>query len=106
VNNERRVLRDNTSVDDENGRRELEKRAPPEFCENFKFEFSIDGTKTVWNRDKFLEQNKNLERVLEVVKLVEDPNLTGGEEKEVELAFRLTGCGNDKTFQLTHVYWA
>jgi hypothetical protein len=117
VNNERRVLRSNNSTlhvaqrstslgDGEQGKRELGKRKPPEFCDNFKFEFSIDGTKSVWNKDKFQQQNKNLERVVEVVKLVEDPNLTGGEEKEVELAFRLTGCGNEKTFQLTHVYWA
>lgn len=120
MNNERRVLRGNNStytggsgnksvsivfIDDEQERRAL-KKSPPEFCSNFKFEFSIDGKKTVWDKDQFQQHNKELARVVEVVKLVEDPNLTGGKEKEVELAFRMTGCGHDKTFQLTHVYWA
>lgn len=123
MNNEKRVLRGNnyTFFSYDKGLRDGESstilgdgvqqkrelgRKPPEYCSNFKFEFSIDGQKTQWNKDQFQKQNKILERVVEVVKLVEDPNLTGGQEKEVELAFRMTGCGNDKTFQLTHVYWA
>lgn len=85
-------------------RRDLKKQ-PPEWCEDFKFEFSIDGKKTTWNKEQFLEKNKNLQRVVEVVKLVEDPNLTGGKEKEVEVAFRMIGC-EKKTFSLTHIYWA
>lgn len=124
MNNERRALRGNNSTfvalkniprdigsdavftHEQQERRELGKRKAPEYCQNFKFEFFIDGKKTVWNKGQFLQQIKNLDRVVEVVKLTEDPNLTGGEEKEVELAFRMTGCGNDKNFQLTHVYWA
>jgi hypothetical protein len=85
-------------------RRQL-KKSPPEWCDDFKFEFLVDGKKTTWNKDQFLEQNKNLQRVVEAVKLVEDPNLTGGKEKEIEVAFRMVGC-EKKTFKLTHVYWA
>lgn len=85
-------------------RRDL-KQKPPEWCDDFKFEFSIDGKKTTWSKDQFLEENKNLQRVVEAVKLIEDPNLTGGKEKEIEVAFRMVGC-EKKTFKLTHVYWA
>ena len=84
--------------------RELKEKAP-EWCDDFKFEFSIDGKKTTWDKDRFLKENKNLQRVVEAVKLIEDPNLTGGKEKEIEIAFRMIGC-EKKTFKLTHVYWA
>jgi hypothetical protein len=80
----------------------------PEYCDQFTFEFSIDGGEvTSWNQEQFLQNKHDIQRVVEIVTLAEDPGLTGGVEKEVEVAFRMTGCGsNGKTFQLTHVYWA
>ena len=82
------------------------KQLPPGYCDSFRFEFAIDGVITSWNRDEFEQRRAGIQRVVEVVKISEDPLLTGGEEKEIEFAMRLSGCGIAKQFQLSHVYWA
>lgn len=95
VNNERNLLRQ---------RREL-KRESPKYCDDFHFEFAIDGKITSWNLEQFKEANKNIQRVVEVFTLLDDPAYVK-EEKDVELAIRMRGCGNTKVFSLTHIYWA
>merc|ERR1712224_879905 len=94
---------------EENGHRNL-KPKPPDYCADFKFEYSIDGKVTSLNKGEYQRRSAHIQRVVEVIKLSEDPNITGGEEKEVEVAFRMSGCpnsgGDAKTFQLTHIYWA
>jgi hypothetical protein len=82
------------------------RRLAPSLCEAFKFEFAIDGQVTSWSKDEFLEHRKDVQRVVETVTILKDPNFTGGVEKEVEVAFRLTGCGRDTTFFFSHIYWA
>ena len=83
------------------------KADPPEFCDNFRFEFAIDGKITSWDKDTFMANNKNAQRVVELQTLMDDPNFTS-EPKDVEFAVRMTGCGDStkKTFCLTHVYFA
>jgi len=78
----------------------------PDYCPDFKFEFAIDGKLTSWNYEKFMENYGKIQRVVEVVKLAEDSSITGGVEMEIELAFRITGCTNEKMMQITHLYWA
>jgi hypothetical protein len=83
------------------------KREPLEFCDDFHFDFSVDGNMTTYDLDQFKEANKNVQRVVEVFTMLDDPNyVKKGEEKDVELAIRMRGCGRDKVFSLTHVYWA
>eukprot|EP00536_Pseudo-nitzschia_multiseries_P015039 jgi/Psemu1/216711/e_gw1.811.19.1 len=84
----------------------LLKAKVPDYCPEFKFEFAIDGKVTSWNYDQYMENMFVMQRVVEVLKIVEDPNLTGGEEKEIEFAFRITGCKNEKVMHFTHLYWA
>ena len=48
----------------------------------------------------------SLQRVVEVVKLLDDPAYTGGETEEVELAIRMVGCGTSRVHLVNHVYWA
>ena len=78
----------------------------PDYCPEFKFEYAIDGKVTSWNYDQYMENMGHIQRVVEVVKIVEDPSITGGKEKEIEFAFRITGCKNEKMMQITHLYWA
>ena len=85
--------------------REL-KIQPAPFCDDFKFEFAIDGKITSWNLREWQENNKIVQRVVELATLLDDPNYTGGETKNVELAIRIGGCGRVKNFGLTHIYWA
>jgi len=117
VNNERRDLYDErggsflrssqcmngTACDDEG--RQLKAKVP-EYCPEFKFEFAIDGKITSWDHKEYMEHMGHIQRVVEIVHIVEDPTITGGVEKEIEFAFRITGCKNEKTMQITHIYWA
>ena len=90
---------------DDHGRK-LGKKPPPEFCDEFKFEYAIDGKITSLKRDEFLERKVDVQRVVETITILEDPEYTGGEEKEVEIAIRIVGCGRKKVFRMSHIYWA
>jgi len=78
----------------------------PEYCDDFKFEFAIDGKVTTWDKKQYDEHYKHIQRVVEIIKIAEDPSITGGEEKEIEFAFRILNCGNEKSMRLSHLYWA
>jgi len=78
----------------------------PDYCADFRFEFAIDGKVTTLTKNEFIARKAVIQRVIEVVKIAEDTSITGGDEKEVEFAFRMTGCTNNKTFKVTHIYWA
>jgi len=91
------------SYDDEG--RQLKSKVP-DYCPKFKFEFAINGKVTSWDYGKFIENMGHIQRVVEVLKIVEDPSITGGVEKEIEFAFRITGCDNVKMMSITHLYWA
>jgi hypothetical protein len=86
-------------------RRGLKKQQIP-FCPEFRFEYAVDGRITSLNLTEWQAASKNIQRVVEVVKLLDDPNYTGGKEVEVEVAVRITGCARSKVFQLTHIYWS
>jgi len=79
------------------------KTSPPEYCEEFRFEFSIVGKIPSYNKEEFLSHKQDLQRV---VTLLNDPSYTSGAEKEVEVAIRMAGSGHIKNFLLTHVYWS
>ena len=93
----------NTLEDDEG--RQLKAKVP-EYCPEFKFEFAIDGKITSWDHATYMEHNFHAQRVVEIIKIAEDSSITGGTEKEVEFAFRITGCKNEKTMDWSHIYWA
>ena len=82
------------------------KQQPKPWCDEFKFEYAIDGKITTLGKDQWLEKKKDVQRVVETQVLLDDPKYTGGKEKEVEVAIRITGCGHDKVFNLNHVYWS
>jgi hypothetical protein len=89
------------------GRRLKKKKSNvPDYCPEFHLEWAIDGKVTSLNLTEFNEQKKRLQRVIDMVVLLKDPDYTGGEEKEVEVAVRMTGCGRIKTFRMSHIYWS
>eukprot|EP00934_Nitzschia_sp_Nitz4_P005318 Nitzschia sp. Nitz4//scaffold398_size17708//4157//6632//NITZ4_008802-RA/size17708-augustus-gene-0.22-mRNA-1//1//CDS//3329550300//5308//frame0 len=77
----------------------------PEYCDDFRFEYAIDGVEHSLNKEEFLAKRMEAQRVVELVVLLNDPNFTNGESKQVELAMRMTGCGRVKVFKFTHIYW-
>lgn len=78
----------------------------PNNCDNFTFEYAIDGKVTSWDKAAWDANRKELQRVAHLWQLMDNPDYTGAAEKDVELAIRLTGCDRQTTFGLSHVYWA
>ena len=77
-----------------------------DYCAELRFEYAIDGKITSLSLDEFQAKRQQVQRVVETVTLLNDPNYTGGMEQEVEVAFRITGCAQTHAFKITHVYWA
>jgi len=77
----------------------------PELPDQFAFEYAIDGVVTTLSKDQFLDQKKQIQRVVETITILDDPNFTT-EAKDVEIAIRLRGSGSSIVFGVSHVYWA
>ena len=56
-------------------------------------------------KDEFLNEKKQIQRVVETLTILDDPNFTS-DSKNVEIAIRLVGTGKDIVFGVSHVYWA
>lgn len=113
VNNERDLLSKPATIEEpdyddvgEWKNRNL-KRQPNPYCDDFHFDFAVDGKITTYNATEFQQANNEIQRVVECFTMLDDAKYVNeGEEKDVELALRMRGCGNSKVFSLTHVYWA
>ena len=110
VNNEARHLRERSQQKLLN--RELVDRVlairstdTPPLPDTMVFEYAIDGQTHSLPRDEFLAKTHQLQRVVETLTILDDPDFTS-EPKDVEIAIRMRGCGRDCTFGLSHVYWA
>lgn len=77
----------------------------PGLPDEFAFEYAIDGVVTTLTKDQFLDKKKQLQRVVETITILDDPNFTS-ESKDVEIAIRLRGSGRSVVFGVSHVYWA
>merc|ERR1712157_532447 len=117
VNNERRRLRshlyesqeqsdastfDYTTAADSEQRR-LRDYNTPDLPDDFAFDYAIDGKITTLTKDQFLKEKKQVQRVVETITILDDPNFTS-ESKDVEIAIRLRGCGRSIVFGVSHVY--
>jgi len=83
-------------------RRQL--NAPP-ICNNFQFEYSIDGEMKSWNATEWRDNQIHLQRVVQLWTILDDESFTD-KPRDVEVAIRITGCQRINTLMLTHVYWA
>jgi hypothetical protein len=75
------------------------------YCENWRFEFAVDGKVTSWTHEQWNSKLYGAQRVAHFTTLLDDADYTGGQEKDVEIAIRMTGCARDVTFLLSHIYW-
>jgi hypothetical protein len=120
VNNEERMLRSaalnyqNVSTDvlddeyeylDDESESLHNERRRLEIPDTFMFDYAINGKITTLNKDQFTEKLKSVQRVVDIITLLDDPNFATAATK-VEVAFRMHGCGQDCALALTHVYWA
>jgi hypothetical protein len=78
-----------------------------ELCDDFKFEFAINGKLTSYSKDEFKDTLQVVQRVVQVQYFLNDTSITkNGEAVDVELAIRITGCGRGNMFKMSHIYWA
>merc|ERR1712150_394262 len=75
------------------------KDEPSPYCDNFQFQYSINGTITSLNKDEFSEKIRNPQRVVEILTVMDDEEMAkDGKELNIELGIRLIGCKREKTF--------
>ena len=77
----------------------------PPLPDTFAFDYAINGKITTLNSMEFLSRKKNLQRVVETLTLLDDPEFTE-DDQDVEVAFRLRGAGRPIVFGISHIYWA
>lgn len=82
-----------------------ERRLEP-FCDDLRFEYAIDGNISSVGKKEFDNMHEQVQRVVNLVPILKDPDFTGGQERDVEVAIRITGCNRHNVFSLTHIYWA
>lgn len=109
-NNERRlnlgaVDHEDDYDDSDPNHRLLDKDPAEDYPDTFKFEYAINGAVTTLDKQQFIEKRKKVQRVVEIITLLDDENFTT-EAKDVEIAVRLQGCGRECTLGVSHVYWA
>ena len=78
----------------------------PEYCDSFEFQYAINGTMKSLTRHEFESKLFKIQRVVEVITLLDDQEFTNGQVVDLPVAMRILGCGRQKVFSLTHVYWA
>jgi hypothetical protein len=83
--------------------RRLGKYQAPPFCDDYQFEFIIDGKMNAWNATEIMSHKQGGDHLFT---LLDDPDFMKGEARDVEFAMRSTGCGREKSIKLTHIYWA
>jgi len=76
------------------------------FCDDFEFQFAINGKVTKWKEATYREKKIEIARVHHQWTLLDDPKFVAdGPQENVEVAIRLTGCARQTVFKLTHIYW-
>ena len=103
-NNERRMLGlDGDEYEDHE--RRLDTDPAEVYPDTFKMEYAINGKVTTLSKKEYMEKRHRVQRVVEVLTLLDDPNFTK-EETDVEVAIRLQDCGKDCAIGVSHLYWA
>ena len=94
-----------------------------DYCDEFRFEYAIDGVLTSLNSTEFKKRNQLIGQNNQVITLshghttkkkknLQQRHRAAEEETEstssrtVQVAIRMIGCGQSKVFKLTHIYWA
>ena len=77
----------------------------PELPDTFYFDYAINGKVTSLNKTEFLQEKKQVQRVVETLTLLDNPNFVK-EEQDVEVAIRLRGVERRIVFGVSHIYWA
>eukprot|EP00980_Cylindrotheca_fusiformis_P031282 scaffold26122_cov127-Cylindrotheca_fusiformis.AAC.1 len=88
------------------GRARNLKRQPLAVCADFRLEYMIDGkvTSKAWSDLQGTMEQGHIQRVVETLTLTNDP--TFSTNRQVQVGIRILGCGHDKVWKLTHVYWS
>jgi len=78
----------------------------PLYCDEFKLEVAINGKITTYNLEEVKARINKAQRVVELFEFMNDDKFSqDGKPRDVELALRITGCGRQKNYDLSHLYW-
>jgi len=78
---------------------------PPPFPDDFLFEWSINGKITSLNKTEYEETYRKIsQRTMEVITLLDDPDMK--EPEDIEVAVRIRNCGRTNSLKVTHMYWS
>jgi hypothetical protein len=77
-----------------------------ELCNEAKFEVAVNGNIKAYTKDEFLKALKMMQRVVQVITVLDDRTLPNGENIDIEFAVRFTGCGQTNGLFISNVYWA
>jgi hypothetical protein len=85
--------------------RRLKKSNVPPYCDEFQFEYAINGQIETLDLATWNSMQNHVERVVQLWTIKDDSSFTG---ENVEFAIRMRGCVQQprKTFALSHIYWA
>lgn len=72
--------------------------------ESFVFEYAINGDITSLTKADLKTRVFEPARMVQLITLLDDTSFPATDN--VEVAVRMTGCGNDCIFSVTHLYWA
>ena len=75
-------------------------------CDDAIFEIAFNGKISRFTKAEYEAYNQVFQRVVQIIKIVDDEGLTNGEPYDIEFGLRLTGCPKTNTFQISNIYWA
>ncbi len=105
VNDGKRNLLQYSNNDGDVSHRVLGGYVPP--ATNIVVEFALNGKTTIWDNAELVKQTKVVQRVVQWIVLLNDEDMPkSGRVENIELAFRLNGCGRECMLSINHVYWA
>jgi hypothetical protein len=105
VNDGKRNLLPYSFNDGNVSHRALGNYIPP--AANIVVDFALNGKVTTWDNAELVQQTKVVSRVVQWIVLLNDEDMPkSGRVENMEVAFRLNGCGRQCMLSINHVYWA
>lgn len=76
-------------------------------CDDFFFDFAVNGKITTYNKAEYHEHLQVVQRVVQIQVMLNDTTVCGGNDIcDVEVAMRIRGCAHVNAQKVSGIYWA